>query len=65
MAVNQIISWAWAADQFVGADATGVDGSAAVPRTGLRPVLILDAAALSTPVASSASHVGAQRPRSP
>jgi len=44
---------------FVEADATGVEGSAAVPRTGLRPILLLDAAAPSAPVASAAITVGA------
>ena len=43
-----------------GADATGVNGCAAVPRIVLRPILLLDAAAPSTPVASSASTFGAQ-----
>ena len=42
----------------MGADATGVEGSAAVPRTGLRPILRLDAAAPSAPVASAAIVVG-------
>ncbi len=61
---ERLVSW------FCGADATGVDGSAAVPRTGLRPVLLLDAAAPSTPVASSASIVvrndyGPPKPESP
>jgi hypothetical protein len=40
------------------ADATGVDGSAHVPRTGLRPVLRLDFAAPSTPMSSAAGGVG-------
>ena len=44
--------------RFVGADDTGVDGSAAVPRIGLRPILLLDAAAPSTPVSSAGSGVG-------
>ena len=39
------------------ADATGVNGSAAVPRIGLRPILLLDAAAPFTPVATASSIV--------
>jgi len=41
-----------------GADDTGVEGSAHVPRTGLRPILLLDFAAPSTPASSSGSRVG-------
>ena len=44
--------------RLVGAVATGVNGSAHVPRTGLCPVLLLYFAAPSTPVATAASLVG-------
>ena len=44
----------------MGVDDTGVDGSVAVLRTGLRPILLLDAAAPSTPASSAASDVGAR-----
>ena len=47
-----------AAEGLNGAD-IGVDGSAAVPRTGLRPILLLDAAAPFAPVASATIVVGA------
>jgi hypothetical protein len=45
---------------FVVADVTGVDGSAHVSRTGLRPILLLDFAGLSTPMTSAVGGVGTQ-----
>ena len=46
--------------RFVVADDAGVDGFAHVPRTGLRPILLLYFAAPSTPVPSSVGNVDVQ-----
>jgi hypothetical protein len=42
------------------ADDTGADGSAHVPRTGLRPILLLYFATPSTPLSPSADNAYAQ-----
>ena len=39
---------------------TGVNGSAHVPRNGLRPLLLLYFAAPSTPISAAANSVGTQ-----
>jgi hypothetical protein len=46
--------------RFMVADDIGVDGSAHFPRSGLRPILLLDFAAPSTPMSSSAGSFGTQ-----
>ena len=44
--------------KFGYAEGSGVDGSVRVPRTGLRPILLLYLTAPSTPLPSAACCVG-------